>query len=142
MTKTNYIFQADSLYREFRERRMGFGVDLPYVAKDGVRVYKIDFVSNNSGCLLPEDQNEIENTQFPYILFLHEGTSQFDEVLIILNGLNESEYRKFFPWAASFARSGIPTIVFPIAFLINRRPRRWFIPKDLEKMLEVRRSIE
>jgi hypothetical protein len=121
---------------------MKFGLDLPPVIQDGIRIYKVDFISDNSSCLLPQDQKEVENVQFPYILFLPEGTRQFDEVLVILNGLNESEYRKFFPWAASFAKSGVPTIIFPIAFLINRRPRRWFIPGDLEKNLERRKNLE
>jgi uncharacterized protein DUF6051 len=142
MSKTEYIFHTDSLYREFRERSMKFGLDLPSVIQGGIGIHKVDFISNNSGCLLPEDQKEVENVQFPYILFLPEGTKQFDEILIILNGLNESEYRKFFPWAVSFAMSGIPTIIFPIAFLINRRPKRWFIPKDLDKKLEIRRNMD
>lgn len=142
MTKIEYVFHTDSLYREFRERGMKFGLDLPPVVQDGIGIYKVDFISGNSGCLIPEDQKEIENVQFPYILFLPDAAKQFNEVLIILNGLNESEYRKFFPWAASFARSGIPTIIFPIAFLINRRPRRWFIPRDLEKKLEARRNMD
>jgi hypothetical protein len=142
MTKIEYIFQTDSLYREFRERNMKFGLDSPPVVQDGIGIYKVDFISGNSGCLLPKDQKEIENIQFPYILFLPQGAKQFNEALIILNGLNESEYRKFFPWAASFAMSGVPTIIFPIAFLINRRPRRWFIPADLEKKLESRRSMD
>lgn len=142
MPKIEYIFHTDSLYREFRERTMKFGLDLPPVIQDGIGIYKVDFISGNSGCLLPEDQKEVENVQFPYVVFLPDGAKQFNEVLIILNGLNESEYRKFFPWAASFARSGIPTIIFPIAFLINRRPRRWFIPRDLERKLETRKNID
>src|SRR5713101_4734764 len=136
MPKIEYIFHTDSLYREFRERSMKFGLDLPPVVQDGIKIHKVDFISGNSGCLLLEDQKEAENIQFPYILFLPDVAKQFNEVLIILNGLNESEYRKFFPWAASFAKSGIPTIIFPIAFLINRRPRGWFIPRDLERKLE------
>jgi hypothetical protein len=140
--KIEYIFHTDSLYREFRERTMRFGFDLPPVVQDGIGIYKVDFISGNSGCLLHEDQKEVENIQFPYILFLPNRAKQFNEVLIILNGLNESEYRKFFPWAASFAQSGVPSIVFPIAFLINRRPRRWFIPSELEKKLEARKSLD
>ncbi len=142
MPKTEYIFHTDSLYREFRERSMRFGLNLPPVVQDGVEVYRVDFLSVNSACLLAEDQREIENVQFQYILFLPDGKKQFKDVLIILNGLNESEYRKFFPWAATFVRSGIPTIIFPIAFLINRRPRRWFIPRDLEKKLESRKNLD
>jgi hypothetical protein len=141
MSKTIYVFQASSLYREFRERRMKFGVNLTHVTQDGVSIHKVDFISNHFGCLLPEDQKVIDNIQFPYIIFLPEGNGQFDEVLIILNGLNESEYRKFFPWAASLAASGIPTIVFPIAFLINRRPRTWFVPDEVEKKLVRRRNM-
>ena len=141
MSRVKYVFHADSLYREFRERGMRFGLNLPPVVQDGIGIYKVDFVSSNSGCLLPEDQKEIENIQFPYILFLPDGKRRFDEVLIILNGLNESEYRKFFPWAATFAMSGIPTIIFPISFLINRRPRRWFIPRDLERKVGSRKGL-
>jgi len=142
MSKIQYIFQAGSLYREFRERRMRFGVNLPQLTQDGVSIHKVDFVSNNYSCLLREDQDVVDNIQFPYMLFLPEGNKQFDEVIIILNGLNESEYRKFFPWAASFAASGIPTIIFPIAFLINRRPKGWFIPEEVGKKLSVRRNLE
>ncbi|HEY7535928.1 MAG TPA: DUF6051 family protein, partial [Thermodesulfobacteriota bacterium] len=120
---------------------MKFGVNLPHVTQDGVSIYKVDFISNNFECLLPQDQMVIDNIQFPYIVFLPEGDRHFDDVLIILNGLNESEYRKFFPWAASLAVSGIPTIIFPIAFLINRRPRKWFIPNEVERKLVKRKNI-
>ncbi len=139
MSKTTYMFQAGSLYREFRERSMKFDVNLTHVTQDGVNIHKVDFVSNNFGCLLPQDQKVMDNIQFPYIVVLPDGDGQFDDVLIILNGLNESEYRKFFPWAASFAASGIPTIIFPIAFLINRRPRSWFVPSEVARKL-LRRS--
>ncbi len=142
MSNTHYVFQAEDYYKEFREKGMEFGVPYPWVNMEGVRIYKVDFSSPNWGCLLLEDQKVRGNTDFPYILFLPKEAKGFGKVIVILNGLNESEYRKFFPWACSFARGGVPTILFPIAFLINRRPRDWFSRKSLERTLKERQGIE
>ena len=73
-----------------------------------------------------------ENDRFSFPLFLPHA-AQFREALIILNGLNDSSYRKFFPWAASLARAGMPVLIFPSAFLLNRRPREWITPTASER---------
>jgi len=92
--------------------------------------------------LVPEDRGVMENRVFRYPLFLPAQESPpYGEAVVVLNGLNESDYRKFFPWAATLAASGHPVLVFPIAFLMNRRPRGWFAPSALEEVVRARRAV-
>lgn len=82
-----------------------------------------------------------ENERFVFPLFLPTGGGQFRDVVIILNGLNDTSYRKFFPWAASLASAGVPALIFPSAFLMNRRPREWISPTATERAWQSRVQI-
>ena len=61
--------------------------------------------------------------------------------IIILHGLNESEYRKFFPWACTLASLGWPVLLFPITFLVNRRPRHWMHNTTTQHVLQERQAL-
>ena len=86
---------------------------------------KADFRSQHAQRLRPDDQDEAENVAFALPLVLPRRPGPFERAIIILHGLNESEYRKFFPWACTLASAGFPVAMFPMTFLVNRRPRRW-----------------
>lgn len=135
------IFDSEPLFRGFRPAHLRFGVEVPPVSACGVVLYKADFVSEDCGVLLPDDGLVVENREFFFPVFLPDGDLRVNDVVIILNGLNESEYRKFFPWAASLAANGVPAAVFPTSFHVNRRPRGWFYPESLAKEAFKRRGL-
>ena len=102
---------------------------------------KADFRSQHAQRLRPDDQDEAENVAFALPLVLPRQPGPFERVIVILHGLNESEYRKFFPWACTLASAGFPVALFPITFLVNRRPRRWMSNAETQRCLRERQSI-
>jgi hypothetical protein len=90
--------------------------------------------------LLAEDQGETDNVTFALPVVLPRQPGPFRRVVILLHGLNESEYRKYFPWACTLAQAGIPVILFPIAFLVNRRPRQWRGDVETQRHLRTRQA--
>ena len=113
------ILDGANLYRAARQ--------LTVAVQNGIELQRVEFVSRNAQRLLPCDRAWNENQRFGYFLFLP-ARLRSDAVAVILNGLNDSSYRKFFPWAASLARAGLPALIFPTAMLMNRRPRAWITP--------------
>ena len=145
MKETKCVYETEPIFRKVRPGSLRYGEDYAPIIMGGISVLKADFRSKGYDCLVPEDRGVMENRRFAYPVFLPSlprAGREFRDVVIILNGLNESEYRKFFPWAATLAANGIPALVFPIAFLINRRPRSWFSPSVVKSTLESRVKIE
>lgn len=107
------------------------------VAGPGFEVLRVPFESGGASAGAAADD---ANDRFAFPMFLPPGGA-FQEIVVILNGLNDSSYRKFFPWAASIARSGVPALIFPSAFLMNRRPRDWISPTATERALQARLRV-
>jgi pimeloyl-ACP methyl ester carboxylesterase len=112
------IYSASSLYRRYRRG------DDPLLS-DNIEVLRAQFTSAGGG----DGGGWAENEQFEFPLFLPVHCREpHRDLVVILNGLNDSSYRKFFPWAASLAKAGRPAAIFPSAYLMNRRPRDWIGP--------------
>ena len=124
------LFVAGPLYERYRrgEER---------IVTPGLELRRVQFVRTEAS---GETQCWPENDRFSFPLFLP-GPGPFRDVLVILNGLNDSSYRKFFPWAASVARAGLPALIFPSAFLLNRRPRAWITPAASERAWRARLPV-
>jgi alpha-beta hydrolase superfamily lysophospholipase len=101
---------------------------------------KTDVHSRHAHLLLAEDQGQTENMAFALPVVLPRQPGPFRRVVILLHGLNESGYRKYFPWACTLAQAGIPVVLFPIAFLVNRRPRQWRGDVETQRRLRVRQA--
>ena len=117
------------IYEKFRRAE-------PVVAGQGFEVLRVLFESASAS----DADADAANDHFVFPMFVPPG-GPFQEVVIILNGLNDSSYRKFFPWAASIARSGVPALIFPSAFLMNRRPRDWISPTATERAFQARLQV-
>ncbi|MBI3328217.1 MAG: hypothetical protein HYZ81_16130 [Nitrospinae bacterium] len=141
MASIPLVLHTEPYYKAFREGRLRWGVPHPPVATDRFMVVKADFRSRHAHLLLPEDQQESDNIAFAHPLVLPRHGAPFHRAVIILHGLNESEYRKFFPWACTLASAGLPVILFPITFLVNRRPRMWRGKAKTQQCLRARQSI-
>src|SRR5262245_5474763 len=141
MVAIPYVLCAELYYKAFHENLLAWGEPHPAVVTDQFICIKADFCSQHAGRLRPDDQGETENVTFALPLILPRRPGPFERAIIILHGLNESEYRKFFPWACTLASAGFPVILFPISFLVNRRPRRWMSNAETQRCLRARQAL-
>ena len=141
MAAIPYVLSAEPYYKAFHENLLAWGKTHPPVVADQFVCIKADFRSQHAQRLRPDDQDEAENVAFALPLVLPRQPGPFERVIIILHGLNESEYRKFFPWACTLASAGFPVALFPITFLVNRRPRRWMSNAETQRCLRERQAI-
>jgi hypothetical protein len=141
MAAIPYVLSAEPYYKAFHENLLAWGQAHPPVMADQFVCLKADFRSKHAQLLRPEDQGEAENVAFALPLVLPRRSGPFERAIVILHGLNESEYRKFFPWACTLASAGFPVILFPITFLVNRRPRRWMANAVTQRSLRERQAL-
>lgn len=91
-----------------------------------VEVLWVEVSSAGRDYLLAEDQEIRENLSFAFPLFSPGPGPPASRCLILGHGFNESDYIKLFPWAYCLCKVlGVPVIIFPCAFHINRRPVAW-----------------
>lgn len=116
------------------------------VKETGIRIRFFDFVSE-----LPEekrlnifqlpDTHITENLTFKYSVFLPENVAKFDKAILLLHGLNERSWSKYLTWAEYLAQNtGIPVILFPIAYHMNRAPVAWSNPREMIDMMNLRKE--
>ena len=141
MAAIPYVLSAEPYYKAFHENLLAWGERHPPVVTDQFLCIKADFCSQHAQRLRPDDQDEAENVAFALPLLLPQRPGPFERAIIILHGLNESEYRKFFPWACTLAGAGFPVVMFPMTFLVNRRPPRWMSNAETQRCLRVRQAI-
>jgi hypothetical protein len=141
MAAIPYVLSAEPYYKAFHDNLLAWGKPHPPVLANQFVWVKVDHRSRHGQLLCPDDQDEAENLAFALPLVLPRRSGPFDRVIIILHGLNESEYRKFFPWACTLASAGFPVALFPITFLVNRRPRRWMSNAETQRCLRERRAM-
>jgi hypothetical protein len=135
------VLHTEPYYKAFREKQLRWGVSQPPVVADRFVWTKADVRSRHAHLLLEADRGEADNVAFALPVVLPRRPGPFRRVVIILHGLNESEYRKYFPWACTLASVGLPVLLFPIAFLVNRRPRRWRSEVESQRRLQVRQGL-
>lgn len=118
----------------------GFEAKIP---DTGVLVKYLSFHSEmpSSSYLDKSDTLIKENTDFTYPVFLPDKNYNANQVILMLHGLNERCWNKYFTWAEFLCvNSGKPVILFPIAYHINRSPQNWSNPRFLKPFLELRRK--
>ena len=115
--------ELERVYRAFRssltssEARAG---------GSGVMFSSLEMRSRGWEVLLEGDRAINENLRFRIPLSFPEKGIPADQCLILGHGFNETDYAKIFPWSYFLCRElGIPVLVFPCAFHLNRRPSHW-----------------
>lgn len=96
-----------------------------------------------------------ENREFNYTVFMPRrkttslaqggiGTNKedlFDKAIVLLHGLNERSWDKYLTWAEYLVEhTGRPVILFPIAFHMNRGPRQWNNPREVQSWVNLRKQ--
>jgi hypothetical protein len=90
--------------------------------------------------LFQTDKSIQENNHFVYPVFVPDAKKQYDKVILMLHGLNERTWDKYLPWADYLCRMlNRPVILFPLAFHVNRSPQIWSNPREMMRIVELRR---
>ncbi len=148
----DYISEYKYLHREFSQDVEG--KELP---ESGVVLRNYSFESRHhellpgteaSYSLLSDetfsqaDSQISENRHFRYSILMPPGCEKAGNAIIMLHGLNERDWNKYLPWAASLARqTGKPVILFPISFHMNRTPSFWTNPRIMTQVAQIRERM-
>ena len=91
---------------------------------------------------LYQDRQISENQHFTYPVVIPGYSGTFKSGIIMLHGLNERSWAKYYPWAEYLANAtGRPVILFPIAYHMNRGPAEWANPRKMIHLMKMRRSL-
>ncbi len=147
-----YCEEYDYLRKHFNQ--VDELIDIP---GDNLTVRNIQFESNHrdmlpdvtdSFSLLSDDLFSVpdsqihENRLFNYSVIQVKSEEPIKGVIVLLHGLNERDWAKYLPWAASLARStGKAILLFPISFHMNRSPLIWNNPRIMQHITTLRKRI-
>jgi hypothetical protein len=82
--------------------------------------------------LLDRDEGVEENLDFPYRVLAPAGCERSSRGVLLLHGLNERRWEKYLPWAKALVEGlGVPVILFPVAFHMDRSPALWSDPRSM-----------
>lgn len=108
-----------------------------------------EFTSDTPGNVFPATRTELkglsninsddsliaENVRFTYPVIIP-ASGKGNRAIILLHGLNERSWVKYYPWAERLARElRRPVILFPISFHMNRSPADWSNPRLMSSLL-------
>ena len=85
--------------------------------------------------LLDRDAGVEENLEFPYRVIAPAGCERSSRGVVLLHGLNERRWEKYLPWAKALVEGlGVPVILFPVAFHMDRSPALWSDPRSMRQL--------
>lgn len=94
-----------------------------------------------NGILNVSDSQFFENNHFNYPVFIPRHCKKSKKAIILLHGLNERTWDKYYTWAYYLAlHTKRPVILFPLAFHVNRAPKAWIDPKIMVPLVTDRRK--
>jgi len=78
-----------------------------------------------------------ENFSFKYPVIIPSQCSDERRVVVMLHGLNERSWNKYWSWAAFLAESlKCPILMFPISFHMNRAPGFWSDARTISGLMK------
>lgn len=82
-----------------------------------------------------------ENKFFPYYVVFPIGGAVVNGVILLFHGLNEKNWDKYLPWAATLVqKTGKAVVLFPIAFHMDRAPKTWSDIKEMNAVAQLRQQ--
>ncbi len=124
--QVQHIPDSDAYFQSFE-----FTSDIPGKGSPAIVTEPNGLCNINS-----DDSLIVENIRFTYPVIIPES-NKGDRAVILLHGLNERSWVKYYPWAERLAR-GLerPVILFPISFHMNRSPAEWSNPRLMSSLLQ------
>lgn len=82
-----------------------------------------------------------ENRKFEYPLFKNKNMDKDSDLILLLHGLNEKSWEKYWTWAKALVeKTHRPVLLFPLSFHMDRVPDLWADPRKMTQLMEQRRS--
>lgn len=90
-----------------------------------------------------QDSDILCNEEFDYIIIDEEKERTSQSAIILFHGLNEKKWDKYLPWAYRLLKNtGKPVILFPLAFHMNRAPKEWSVPANMNAAAKERANTD
>lgn len=119
--------------RRFRSEELGDGSGAASLASRPPAVEALQQESLER--LLDRDASVEENLDFPYRIVAPAGCERSARGVLLLHGLNERRWEKYLPWAKALVEGlGVPVILFPVAFHMDRSPALWAEPRTMRQL--------
>ncbi len=78
------------------------------------------------------DEDYLANAEFNFPIVWPSGTSVYNRVVLLLHGLNERSWDKYWSWAMALSEGiNAPVLLFPLSFHMNRGPAGWGNPRQM-----------
>lgn len=115
---------------------------VPFHSESPPRDEKRDMLTEMRQFLnMDEDELIRENRQFVYPVFMPFDRLISEKAIILLHGLNERKWDKYYTWAHFLAKeTGKAVILFPISFHLNRGRKEWIDPHEMTRLVELRKK--
>jgi len=82
-----------------------------------------------------------ENRKFEYSLIRKNNSEKSSDLIILLHGLNEKNWDKYWVWAKELAtNTNRPVLLFPLSFHMDRVPDIWADPRKMTQLMELRKQ--
>ena len=129
------------------------GTEIP-VPESNLVMKKYSFESKNTQ-LLPDqisvngdfqlstysDREISENRKFQYPLIRSDSRQEESGLIILLHGLNEKSWDKYWTWAKELSvNTNKAVLLFPLSFHMDRTPGLWADPRKMTALMELRRK--
>jgi pimeloyl-ACP methyl ester carboxylesterase len=126
-------FDIGAIYERFAALRLERGDDAAIEIGDArCRVHVRRFQSADDRYLPAEDRGQDANQAFDFPVFVPARGSAAPRALVVLHGLNETYYQKLVPWAYAYTvHAGAPSLIFPMAYYLNRRPPALYVDNNV-----------
>ncbi len=93
--------------------------------------------------LLVHDSEILCNEEFDYIIINNNTPAEAKSAIILFHGLNEKKWDKYLPWAYRLLKNtGKPVILFPLAFHMDRAPKEWTVPANMNAAAKERANTD
>ncbi|MCF8361152.1 MAG: DUF6051 family protein [Prolixibacteraceae bacterium] len=145
--------EVTKAFNKLKELFVDHGEIINQLGSISIKEYEFD-----SECILQPDIHDInngdlyyhemigksfsENQYFSYPVFYPTAEKKYSNGIFLFHGLNEKSWDKYLLWAAQLAfRMKRPVILFPIAYHINRAPRKWADPRMMKGAVQSREKL-
>lgn len=88
------------------------------------------------------DIDVLENRCFRYQILTPQDAKRTNKITFMFHGFNEKDWTKYLPWAETICqKTGSSVVLFPIAFHMQRAPKRWSNPRDMYAQCKQRKIL-
>ncbi|MFC2107662.1 DUF6051 family protein [Bacteroidota bacterium] len=109
---------------------------------ENTKILPDDLAGNSDFQLSAFSDREIpENRKFEYPLIRSNSKQKESDLIIMLHGLNEKSWDKYWTWAKELSeKTNKAVLLFPLSFHMDRVPGLWADPRKMTTLMEFRKK--